>query len=1444
MGTKTIKRLAILSGAIALLGGSGYFLWAFQVERMARNVVKQAEEAEQAKDYAKAQKLYREHLAVVPDDVEVQRKYAETFVQGDQVTNGAEEALGIFEDILNRYPGRDDVRRRAAEVAATFGGGMLEKARSHLEILLKAVKDDGHLEYLMGRCYEQEHEFDQAAKYYGSAIEHGAPEQDRLEAFQRRAELLRDKLGRTDEADRVIDEMVKSAPKDDYRVYLARGRYRSRQRSGGGKGSVDDFRKALELAPHRPEVYVEAAEAVDRESGHDAAREILDKGLEATPKSVDVYLVLANLEERAARPDRAVEALELGLKKLPDDLMLHWQLAVLLASRGESEAGRLLMQVAELERLAAPRPFTQYLTAFYHVNKHEFARARQILTPLQADVGRNPMLKARVNQLLAQCYAEMNESELQRDATLRAYIATPEDPSAKMAWIQDMVNRGEFDEAIREYQGLLTSLPGVRPRLAELMILRNRGVPESRRQWDEVERVIAAIEASTPEAVEPALLRAQMLLVQGQEPKAYDVIETARARFPKDVRPWITQVDMLAGQKKFDQAQKLLDQARQPFGDRVDLRLARQRLAVNRGGPQVVPTLNALAEDIGSFSRVDRGRLLMTLAGELGRQQDLTDAMRLWTQLAADEPQTMRPRLQLFEMALQKGDTKQAEQRIQEIEKLDEQSGHFCRAQYLFWQSRNTNDAAAKEKARTEARVLLTELKARRPDWSKIPLVLAMLDEDELTELGQDETRSKEKLESAITSYRRAIDLGNRDLAVVRHCIQLLFRAGRASEALEIYSRTPAVGQLASDAGRLMSLTQIALANRDFRQAEEIARKAVAASPEDFQARLWLARVLVEARQPAEAETVLRQAVDAAKTDPDRWTSLVLLLIQNRQTEKAEQVVREAEASIAKSPLAMAQCCQVVGGAFAAADPDKAKSWYGQARRWYDRAQEQLKDPNDLSVKRRLAMFLIQTNQAAEAEGVLKEILTRTADGKSSDLAALARRSLAQLYAQANPPRTAEALALLGSKAGQGGDPDDLRVRALVHEVQGTPEGRKQAIADLETLVSLESATSEDRRRLAQLLEAAGEWPRAREQFLELVVRTDGARDVETLNRRFSYLTLFVEALIRHHKAGDDADLAEARRLVEKLEPLQRDGLVPLLLAAQIDRAANQPDAAMARIREFAVKQGMNTVGRLRLAEAVERIGLLDAAEWIYRHVADEPPVEADGLPNQARLALYLGRHGRVKDALDICESLWTKEALREKISAVSVQIICDPSTSAEAAQINRVVGWLEQARAQNPQSIVLLIGLANIYEWIGNYAKAEELYRVAIRINDRDGIASNNLAWLIALRGNGKGPEALELINSAIRAKGAVPEYLDTRGVVHLASGDGQRAVADLETALKNAPTPPKYFHLAQAYLALNEKEKARKVLQAGKTRGLPGGLHRLEVVQYKKVASELGVQ
>ena len=159
----------------------------------------------------------------------------------------------------------------------------------------------------------------------------------------------------------------------------------------------------------------------------------------------------------------------------------------------------------------------------------------------------------------------------------------------------------------------------------------------------------------------------------------------------------------------------------------------------------------------------------------------------------------------------------------------------------------------------------------------------------------------------------------------------------------------------------------------------------------------------MEDRRRDDAEAEIRKGIAVAQADPDRWLSLVRFAVLTDQPAKAEKVVHEAEAHLVKQPLALAQCCQLVGGAYAAVAPDRAKPWFDQARHWLGLAQAEIKDPDDVTVKVRFADFLLQIDQLAEAEGVFKEILARADAAKSPDI--VARRGATWPRCTCAPPR-------------------------------------------------------------------------------------------------------------------------------------------------------------------------------------------------------------------------------------------------------------------------------------------------------------------------------------------------------------------------------------------------------------------------------------------------------
>ena len=78
MRVKTIKRLAILVAVLGLVSGTAVLGWTWQITRMVRSKAHEAENAAKKGDFATAERLYQEHLALVPDDVDVEIALADS----------------------------------------------------------------------------------------------------------------------------------------------------------------------------------------------------------------------------------------------------------------------------------------------------------------------------------------------------------------------------------------------------------------------------------------------------------------------------------------------------------------------------------------------------------------------------------------------------------------------------------------------------------------------------------------------------------------------------------------------------------------------------------------------------------------------------------------------------------------------------------------------------------------------------------------------------------------------------------------------------------------------------------------------------------------------------------------------------------------------------------------------------------------------------------------------------------------------------------------------------------------------------------------------------------------------------------------------------------------------------------------------------------------------
>lgn len=1490
MTAKTIQRLAILIAIVSLIGGAAIWAQQYQLTKMAQSVVTQAQLAEEKGDFTEAERLYQQHLEVVRGDTETKVKYADIISKSDNALK-QQAALGLYNKILNRLTGRRDLVRKRMDLEIKMK--LFRDAHNDLSILLDVAKDDGELWFLMGQCFEAEGDETSAERSYKAAIENHAPQY--LEAYQRLASLLLKKPGGEQEADEQIARMVRAEP-TNYKVYLERGRYRKaqakvveaetrRSESAQAKAEAEarrsqlledahtNFREAAKRAPNVPEVILALAQSIPAgKSGRSDARQILEKGLKAAPKSAELYEALADLELQDSQVDKAIAVLERGVKAQPDAMHLHMMMANLLAQHGDT--GKLLLQIEELKELGLALPYIQYFMAYYYANLHQCEKARQILVALLAEPRWRSILAVPINLLLARCYSELGEPQMQQDAFGRALLSKPGDVTAKLGYIDTQIQQGDLDGAIEGCRELVGRVPEVPLKLVRLLIARNRQRPTAEQDWMEVERLLEDAAKAAPESVAPVILRAEVILARDRTKveEAREIVREARKRFPKSVELWNAEAHILSGlwdaqvnsvgkQRKVDEALALLNEAERKLGDSVELRMQRARLWAAKTGRQVAPALTGLAQNAVKFSKPDRRKLLEELARELFRRQNYEGASHLLSQLAEDEPNDVRLRSLLVELGIELGNKDEIEKYIAQIKRIEGDDGiqrGYLEVRYLIWQLNQTEDKNIRQKLRTQARASLTEMRSRRPDLALIPHTLAKLDEQELAQVEQelaqkgkklDEKQKREKQEGIIKSYIEAINLGQHDSDTVRHVVGLLFAQGKAKEALDLFNRIPVESQLVGDLGR--KVAQVAIDHQDLEKAEEIARKTVAANPGSLKDRLGLVQILRDRGHQTAAEEELKNFVALGKDDPDRWIALVWwYVVPTKQPEKAELAIKEAEKTLphASAPMALAQCCKLMGDGYEGMNNDTAQvKWYSEAEKWYE--EDRAAHPDDLLVTRRLVEFFIRTKQFEKALSRLKAIVKQNdGKGKNSDMVVWANRERALILASGTDPQgLKEALALV-EPHGQVGkpDPDDLRILARVLEAQKTPEHRQRAIKVLQSLVTQSLATGDDRFLLAQLTEASGDWPGARELYRGLISRPDNVRDLETLNRWPGYLFQFARALLRHHQAGNDQDLAEVQDVIGKLKRLQADSFDVLALEVERCRLQNQLDRAAELIANFANRSGLLPPAYSRLAEMAVKLGRPELAERLYKEIVNRWPDLSQGT---MLLAEFLGRRGQVKEALDLCEPLWLNTKQPDLLAVVSIRAVFGASDSTvpnshDPTQVSRVAGWVERALAKNPKSATLPLGLGNIREQQGLYPQAEELYKQAITNGDRGGVSHNNLAWLMTLK-DGKATTALEYVNQAIGLKGPTADFLDTRGVIYLAAGDKQRALKDLENAVAIDPAPAKLFHLAQAYLAAHDKEKAKRAFEAAKTKGLvPSKLHRLEEPVYRNVVKELAMK
>lgn len=1457
MRSKTVLRLAILIAVVLVISVSLFFLQRYQLSRLDDSLTVRAEQAAQRGDLSHAVGLLSEHLRIKPEDADAKEKLAE-FVLREKLDNPhRQQAIRLFYEILVRYPGRNDIRRKLAEqlvaVRAFEPRDRPEFApRALLEVLLSQKRDDlegsdqGHLHFLLGLCQEYDGDAERAHRSYREAVALRAPE--RLEAFRRAAVLLRGQLKKPDEADKLIAEMVASDAENP-RVYLERGTYRLlfAKTPEERDAAKSDLERALKRLPEEPSIYVDLARIALESRDARQARQRLEEGVKAVPKesSAQLYQLIAKLEKDAGSPLKAIEILGTALKELPDDGNLRWDLAMLLADQGETT--KLLVEIQELKRLGASSFIVDFLKARYQVNSREWKSAQQTLTALRSQVESDRNWKETINLLLAQCYERLGQTEGRLSAVEDALRANPRSLPARFALAQERVARGDLDKAIEDYRQLARESPQAMPPLVQLLIVRNQRRLAGNRDWTEAEKLIETIKRQATDSSEWVLLQTDLLAAQGKTAEAQRFVDAEREKNPQRAELWLKSARLLMLQRNLAEAHRLLDEAPKTV-NAVDLQLERARLLIAQNAPELPKQLAALAENSSGYPHNDQRRLLESLARAVSQLKDFATAHDLWVRVADLEPRDVGPRLNLIDLAFDPQNTLPLEARdqdvkrqiakVKELEGADGPVGQFCEIEYTIWQARNADDKAQAARLYDAARRQVNELLTRRPDWSKGHLALAQINELEIERSNREaappdnEQALKAKRYEAATHYLRAIELGQRNLAVIRRATELLYLSGHTPEIEKLWDQLGIGG----GAGPVLQ-GQVAaevLRKGDSSLALELARKAKEADKEDYLKRIQYVQILVDAGRVEDAEVELREAVKGAPNQPDRWVVLVGFLLRTNQYPKAVSAVQEAEQVLKPRPSpALARCYELLAST-SRTDPklkDDAAEW-------------------DRKIELELTEILARENENG---------------GQNAEEAGWARRTLARLHLQRSSGDHQQALKAMElvepiarevEAKGKEKTPsetvvaDDLRVLAEVLDAQNTSAGRQKTREIFERLVAKYADTPLDRYKLAVIYGRDGDWPKARDAYRAVLAQTENSKEPTAAALYAQCLARLTLELLQHGQPHpDEKALAEAGELIEKLRPLQNGSLTLVELEARLHKARNQPEKARELIQnarsKLAIEKTEDQEQVWGLARLAEVLGQTELSETWLRELASR----SNQVQHSLALIEFLGRRDKVKEALDFSEEIWRKTANPELLAPSILKVVLSPTAKRDQAYLNRAASLFDSALGQHPHSTILILGLANLREHMGTndeeqYQKAEALYRRCLAEDKENAVALNNLAWLLALRKENT-DEALDLISRAIARQGPDPELLDTRAGISRLTGDSQCAIEDLQEGIALSPSGAKYFHLAQAYLDSGDKESAVEALAKARALKLAEtDLHPLEVADYQQLITKLAAR
>ncbi|HEY4761139.1 MAG TPA: tetratricopeptide repeat protein, partial [Thermoguttaceae bacterium] len=775
MRTLNLRLAGILIAITIVFGAGVYFLHGYQQKRNAVFFLEQADVAKQQYDKAHEEKKTEEeekaleqqlkylqwYISFRPDDLKAIEQLA--LILADRVNNPRTymQAYSLLDKVVRDDSSRNKARRKLIQLAIL--GERFSDAHYHLSNLLNETADDPELLDLLGQCQEGMGENAAAAESYNKAIE-SSPKL--LDTYWRLASLLRVRLERPAEADKSMQKLVENNP-DSTKAYVYRGNYL--RSIGSTEEAMKTSEQALEISADDQDALLLAAQCAMASGDLVKARKYAEHCLENHRDIGIIYTVLAEIFLRGEDREKAIDILDQGLKETKNAAPILWFKANLLIDNENVDQAK--ETIKKIRATEYPKPLVDYLDARVVFLQKNWAEASRQLEKVRPSMSAYPQFVKQVDLWLGYCYGKLNNSDQEIRAYQRALAIDPFFATARQYLTDALVKSGRFEEAIQEYIKLakMGALPpsGLIA-LANAMIRQTLQKDVNERQWGPVEQALANAEQRNPGVLQIDLLRAEILHAQDKNAEAEKILLKAVEKYPRQIDCWNALLTMVAVQKKWEQAETILGNFEKYFGDTVDVRSIKAEYFIQRYGPKAGENLMRLTENTANFSDAELVRLWGGLLNAARRINDKEVAQHMLDLLAQKDVKNLDIQYLRMEQAANAGDIPTLEITLADVEKIEGQGPLWLvgQARLLILKAKDSDPDKL-----DEALGCLMKAHELRPSWSRVYLLIGSIYD------------TQKKYVRALTNLREAINLGERNPAIVHRVVQLLFQQQNYKDA-------------------------------------------------------------------------------------------------------------------------------------------------------------------------------------------------------------------------------------------------------------------------------------------------------------------------------------------------------------------------------------------------------------------------------------------------------------------------------------------------------------------------------------------------------------------------------------------------------------------------------------------------------------------------------------